>query len=131
MSASAALPFRRRIIRYFFGLPFAAIPCALTFESMKRFFADLAVLIAIVFWLMVGVTMVFGADPGDFPIWAKILGGFHAAFGASVPFILWAFSMSDISERKEEETEKWYWYYQVFGIALGPLYYWRYLRPKI
>jgi hypothetical protein len=32
MSASAALPFRRRIIRYFFGLPFAAIPCALTFD---------------------------------------------------------------------------------------------------
>jgi hypothetical protein len=34
MSASAALPFRRRIIRYFFGLPFAAIPCALTFAYL-------------------------------------------------------------------------------------------------
>jgi hypothetical protein len=36
MSASAALPFRRRIIRYFFGLPFAAIPCALTFGRIDR-----------------------------------------------------------------------------------------------
>jgi hypothetical protein len=37
MSASAALPFRRRIIRNFFGLPFAAIPCALTLgRKMKK-----------------------------------------------------------------------------------------------
>jgi hypothetical protein len=48
MSASAALPFRRRIIRYFFGLPFAAIPCALTLGSKmkKSLFLSIALILS-------------------------------------------------------------------------------------
>lgn len=102
---------------------------------MKRYLCDFIVGYSILFWIFFLLHLAFQDGPimqvWELELWAKILYGMATIIPIPVPFILWAYSMSDLSENRKEDDDSWYSNMQYFGFIVAPIYYFKVLRKRL